>query len=109
MDAQAVNVKAKSLIQAPRHKKCHSLPLLDSVEVVEHDGEPQREEAKVEVEEGGLRIRHQEAEWKKATQQILCPPLKALVVEEDQSFALNLDLGPSILEDVLQVMDKLHQ
>lgn len=29
--------------------------------------------------------------------------------DEDSSFNFSLDLGPSILDDVLQVMDKLHQ
>lgn len=28
--------------------------------------------------------------------------------EEDSGFSFSLDLGPSILDDVLQVMDKLH-
>lgn len=29
--------------------------------------------------------------------------------EEETGFSFSLDLGPSILDDVLQVMDKLHQ
>ncbi|XP_034078133.1 cdc42 effector protein 3 [Gymnodraco acuticeps] len=29
--------------------------------------------------------------------------------EEDSGFSFSLDLGPSILDDVLQVMDKLHK
>lgn len=28
--------------------------------------------------------------------------------DEDSGFSFSLDLGPSILDDVLQVMDKLH-
>lgn len=28
--------------------------------------------------------------------------------DEDSGLSFNLDLGPSILDDVLQVMDKLH-
>uniref|UniRef100_A0A4W5R970 CRIB domain-containing protein n=1 Tax=Hucho hucho TaxID=62062 RepID=A0A4W5R970_9TELE len=96
MDAQSA--KARTLPQAFRHNKCHSLPLLDDVEVVEHDWLYQREEGK------------QEEELNAAPQQVPCPPVEASpVVEEDSSFALNLELGPSILEDVLQVMDQLYQ
>lgn len=29
--------------------------------------------------------------------------------DEDSSFSFSLDLGPSILEDVLQVMEQLHK
>ncbi|XP_041717062.1 cdc42 effector protein 3 [Coregonus clupeaformis] len=110
MDAQAT--KARTIPQASRHNKCHSLPLLDSVEVV-YDGLYQREEVKQEQEqeeEGGLTIGPDGLELNAAPQQAPCPPVEAPpVVEEDSSFALNLDLGPSILEDVLQVMDQLYQ
>ncbi|KAJ8408014.1 hypothetical protein AAFF_G00262420 [Aldrovandia affinis] len=76
-----------------RHKKCHSLPLLDSVEVDElpvGEGPPG---FTAEVEAG-------------PTQDCLPEPP---MTEDDTPFSLNLDLGPSILDDVLQVMDKLNQ
>ncbi|XP_064847232.1 cdc42 effector protein 3-like [Oncorhynchus masou masou] len=109
MDAQSA--EAGTLPQAFRHNKYHSLPLLDDVEVVEHDGLYQREEVKQEQEEeGGLTMGPDGFELNAAPQQVPCPPVEASpVVEEDSSFALNLDLGPSILEDVLQVMDQLYQ
>ncbi|XP_029605590.1 cdc42 effector protein 3-like [Salmo trutta] len=109
MDAQSA--EARTLPQAFRHNKCHSLSLLDDVEVVEHDGLYQREEVKQEQEEeGGLTMGPDGFELNVVPQQVPCPPVEASpVVEEDSSFALNLDLGPSILEDVLQVMDQLYQ
>ncbi|XP_038818534.1 cdc42 effector protein 3-like [Salvelinus namaycush] len=104
MDAQSA--ETRTLPQAFRHNKCHSLPLLDDVE---HDGLYQQEEVKQE-EEGGLTMGPDGFELNAAPQQVPCPPVEASpVIEEDSSFALNLDLGPSILEDVLQVMDQLYQ
>ncbi|XP_061099321.1 cdc42 effector protein 2-like [Conger conger] len=76
-----------------RHKKCHSLPLLDSMEADEASSE----------EEPPHFITERQAE---STQDL---PPEPPVPEDDPPFSLNLDLGPSILEDVLRVMDKLSQ
>lgn len=37
-----------------------------------------------------------------------CDKRATMPNDEDSGFSFSLDLGPSILEDVLQVMDKLH-
>lgn len=74
-----------------RHKKCHSLPLLDSVEA---DGASSEEEPPYFIAE---RETNQD------------PPPEPPAPEDDPPFSLNLDLGPSILDDVLRVMDKLSQ
>lgn len=111
MDAQAA--KARTLPQASRHQRCLFPPLLDVVEVVEHDRLHHEEEVKQEQEkkeEGGLTMGPDGSELNTAPQQAPCPPVEAPPgVDEDSSFVLNLDLGPSILEDVLQVMNQLHQ
>ncbi|KAM6953927.1 LOW QUALITY PROTEIN: cdc42 effector protein 2-like [Aplochiton taeniatus] len=110
--AQAVT-RTGALARGPTHRKSHSLPLLDAVEVVEREEElPQRQETRqglVEAVEAGLTIRTERIEAEGLPN--LVPPIEKLigkVLEEDPSFVLNLDLGPSILEDVLQVMDQLH-
>ncbi|XP_064195611.1 cdc42 effector protein 2-like [Anguilla rostrata] len=76
-----------------RHKKCHSLPLLDSIEADEL--------SLVEDQPGFMAEREAEP-----TQD---PPPEPPAPEDDPPFSLNLDLGPSILDDVLRVMDKLRQ
>lgn len=111
-EAHAVT-RTGAFTRGPTHKKSHSLPLLDAVEVVEHEEElPQRQVAKqgsVAVE-AGMRVRTELTESVE-TANHASPMEKSIVkvLEEDLSFVLNLDLGPSILEDVLQVMDQLHQ
>ncbi|XP_020351553.1 cdc42 effector protein 3 [Oncorhynchus kisutch] len=111
MDAQAS--KARTHPQASRHQRCLFLPLLDVVEVVSHDSLHHEEEVKQEQEkkeEGGLTMGPDGSELNTAPQQAPCPPVEAHPgVDEDSYFVLNLDLGPSILEDVLQVMNQLHQ
>ncbi|XP_023830249.1 cdc42 effector protein 3 [Salvelinus sp. IW2-2015] len=111
MDSHAA--KARTHPQASRNQRCLFLPLLDVVEVVEHDRLHHKEEVKQEQEkkeEGGLTMGSDGSELNTAPQQAPCPPVEAPPgVDEDSSFVLNLDLGPSILEDVLQVMNKLHQ
>lgn len=77
-------------LNAPqKKKKCSSMPLLDT-EDGEMDGEKwcQRESNnKTSADRSD----------------------KGAGQEEDISFSFSLDLGPSILEDVLQVMEKLHK
>ncbi|XP_012682041.1 cdc42 effector protein 2-like [Clupea harengus] len=77
----------------PTHKKSHSLPLLDDVEVEL----PCRDKVGGEVDgPAGLNSKlSPKAQWSVPS------PLPA----DDLLLSLNLDLGPSILEDVLRVMD----
>lgn len=95
---------------AQKRKKCSSMPLLDSEE---GDTEMEKEDR---YQKGGnvASIQTPRAGWgslssdntedstdtsdKTAGQQ----------KEEDGGFSFSLDLGPSILDDVLQVMDKLY-
>ncbi|KAJ8356319.1 hypothetical protein SKAU_G00191130 [Synaphobranchus kaupii] len=79
-----------------RHKKCHSLPLLDSIdadELTSGEGPPDF-------------VTEREAEL---TQDPPSELSESPAPEDDSPFSLNLDLGPSILDDVLRVMDKLSQ
>ncbi|XP_071397567.1 cdc42 effector protein 3-like [Centroberyx affinis] len=99
------------------HKKCHSLPLLDSAEEekvpqvqqevpqVQQEVPQVQQEVQVgeEEEEGGLRMRTEVLE-----RDVASDPDPAPAVEEEPSFVLNLDLGPSLLEEVLQVMDRIQ-
>lgn len=93
-----------------KRKKCSSMPLLDSEEG----------EGEVEKEDGYQRGNNV------ASTQIHSPGWGSLSsdkdgdstdtsdkasgqhTDEDSGFSFSLDLGPSILDDVLQVMDKLH-
>lgn len=97
---------------APTHKKCHSLPLLDEVEVVGVEvglappSMPCREKADVQVWGGEVDGRAAVSPvavplTTKGQQQRFIP-----VGSEDIPLSLNLDLGPSILDDVLRVMDR---
>ncbi|XP_010880622.1 cdc42 effector protein 3-like [Esox lucius] len=106
MDGQAA--KARSLPQVSRHKKYHSLPFLDAMDVEDHDGFHQGEEEK--NQDGGLTMKTDGSELNSVPQKSPCPPDEThSVIDEDVSFTLNFNLGPSILEDVLQVMNQLHQ
>ncbi|KAM3870986.1 cdc42 effector protein 3 [Diretmus argenteus] len=93
-----------------KRKKCHSLPLLDS-----EDGEGELE--------GGLRYQQRIIVGPKQSHSpdrgslssgrdgdstMTCPEETTGQEEEDSNLSFSLDLGPSILDDVLQVMDKLH-
>lgn len=97
-----------------RKKKCSSMPLLDSEEG----------EGEVEVDEG--MCSHRASVVPRVTSSyspergslssgrdgdstLTCPEDTVLKEEEaDSGFSFTLDLGPSILNDVLQVMEKLH-
>ncbi|XP_062863363.1 cdc42 effector protein 3-like [Trichomycterus rosablanca] len=87
---------------AQRRQKCSSLPLLDTEEVEEGNDELQLEEASVSQSpsRGSL------SSGRNLT---LTSPEELQSEETDPNFAFDLDLGPSILDDVLQVMNKLHQ
>lgn len=85
-----------------RRKKCSSMPLLDS------------EEGEVEQEDGYQRGNnvaagpiHRPGHGKLSLDRD--GKTDGQQKEEDNGFSFSLDLGPSILDDVLQVMDKHHQ
>lgn len=85
-----------------RHKKCKSLPLLDNEDVEEKAYELHQEEASVSESYGWGSL----SSGRDSTQtghEEFQPD------EIDTTFTFDLDLGPSILDDVLQVMNKLHQ
>ncbi|XP_049597283.1 cdc42 effector protein 3-like [Syngnathus scovelli] len=92
-----------------KRKKCISMPLLDS-----------------EEGEGELASSHEKrtnvatnqfcsAGWNNLSADIngdssvVGDKIEGKQKEEDNGFSFSLDLGPSILDDVLQVMDKLQQ
>lgn len=87
---------------AQRRKKCNSLPLLDTEDMEEETYELHEEAASISKSSGwgGL------SSGRDSTQ---AGPEEFQPDETDTTFTFNLDLGPSILDDVLQVMDKLHK
>lgn len=87
---------------AERRKKCNSLPLLDIGDVEEEAYELHQEEASVSESPGWGSL----SSGRDSTQ---TGPEEFQPDENDTAFAFNLDLGPSMLDDVLQVMDKLHK
>lgn len=87
---------------AERRKKCSSLPLLDTGDVEEEAYELHQEEACISKSPGWGSL----SSGRDSTQ---TGPEEFQPDEIDTTFTFNLDLGPSIMDDVLQVMDKLHQ
>lgn len=93
-----------------KRKKCSSLPLLDSEE---GEGETEREDGYQKGSNGASNqpLSH---EWGRVASDRMdvstesCTKTAGQMKEEDSGFSFSLDLGPSILDDVLQVMDKLH-
>ncbi|XP_031135104.1 cdc42 effector protein 3 [Sander lucioperca] len=93
-----------------RRKKCSSMPLLDSEEG----------EAEMEKEDGYQRgnnvapnLAHSLGRGslnsdKDEDSTETCDKTVGQHKEEDSGFSFSFDLGPSILDDVLQVMDKHH-
>ncbi|KAG8013626.1 hypothetical protein GBF38_022089 [Nibea albiflora] len=91
-----------------KRKKCSSLPLLDSEE---------RDE-EMEKEAGNQRVIHVPSSQtrrpgsgsvssdKDGDSTDTCDKTAAQQKDEDSGFSFSLDLGPSILDDVLQVMNK---
>ncbi|XP_077394085.1 cdc42 effector protein 2 [Festucalex cinctus] len=92
-----------------KRKKCSSMPLLDN------------EEGQTELvgrnERGKNVVTNQfsQAGWGDLSADMngnsseVSDKTKGQQKEEDSGFSFSLDLGPSILDDVLQVMDKLQQ
>lgn len=93
-----------------KRKKCSSMPLLDSEE---GDGEMEKEEGY----QRGSNVPSSQTRrpgWgslssdKDGDSTDTCDNTAGQQKDEDSGFSFSLDLGPSILDDVLQVMDKLH-
>lgn len=85
-----------------KRKKCSSMPLLDS-----DDGEIETEEAYqkgIDVFSKNLKPKQDNMDAEIMEEHKDNYETK----EEESGFSFSLDLGPSILDDVLQVMDKLH-
>lgn len=83
-----------------KRKKCSSMPLLDDDRDMEKEDGYQRGNQTHSFGRGSLSSdRDGDSTDKPAGQQR----------EEDSGFSFSLDLGPSILDDVLQVMDKPQQ
>lgn len=94
-----------------RRKKCNSMPLLDS-----EDGEEEME--REDENQHRINVGPNQSNshgWKSfssgrdGNSTVACPDdTTGQQKEEDNGFSFSLDLGPSILDDVLQVMEKLH-
>lgn len=92
---------------AQKRKKCSSMPLLDSEE---GDSEMEKEDRYQKVENVAS-IQTSRAAWgslSSDSDQDSSDKTAGQQKEEDGGFSFSLDLGPSILDDVLQVMDKLY-
>ncbi|XP_017558758.1 cdc42 effector protein 3-like isoform X2 [Pygocentrus nattereri] len=96
------NANSQRQPSVQRRKKCSSLPLLDTEEVEEEAYELDAEKAPISQSPG----RGSLSSGRDSTQ---TSPEETQADNTDTSFSFDLDLGPSILDDVLQVMDKLNQ
>lgn len=93
-----------------KRKKCNSMPLLDSdtgdAGAEKGDGYQRGNNASSNQTHG--------TRWGSTGSERddditdTCDKAEAQQKDEDSGFSFSLDLGPSILDDVLQVMDKLH-
>ncbi|XP_028995701.1 cdc42 effector protein 3-like [Betta splendens] len=86
-----------------KRKKCTSLPLLDNEEEEEDGCQTGNNAAKQPLSLGPESV----ASGKNKLSTETCDKT-GQKTEDDSGFSFSLDLGPSILDDVLQVMDKLH-
>lgn len=91
-----------------KRKKCSSMPLLDSEEgeMEKEDGYQRGNVAPNQTHSFG---RGSLSSDKDGDSTVTCDKPTGQQREEDSGFSFSLDLGPSILDDVLQVMDKLQQ
>ncbi|XP_076017810.1 cdc42 effector protein 3 [Genypterus blacodes] len=90
-----------------KRKKCSSLPLLDSEDVA---GEKDAFQRGISVEpsqtlSAGRGSLNSDGDGKTT---VTRDKTAGQQKDEDSGFSFSLDLGPSILDDVLQVMEKLH-
>ncbi|XP_062253683.1 cdc42 effector protein 3-like [Platichthys flesus] len=94
------------LSSSQRRKKCSSMPLLDNddvkVDIAERDGCQRGTNAACGPGRGRVNSD------KDVDAKDFCEKTAGKQKEEDSGFSFSLDLGPSILDDVLQVMDKQH-
>ncbi|XP_030212493.1 cdc42 effector protein 3 [Gadus morhua] len=91
-----------------KRKKCSSLPLLDTEEMEEEmDG-------MMEYQHRASNLRHSpsrgslSSERDRDSSATCSEDVASQLKEEDSSLSFSLDLGPSILDDVLRVMENLH-
>lgn len=90
-----------------KKQKCSSMPLLDS----DHgDEEVEKEDG---YQRGNSNQTHnpRQSSMNSDRDEVFtetCNKTAEQQKDEDSGFSFSLDLGPSILDDVLQVMDKLH-
>ncbi|XP_033498563.1 cdc42 effector protein 3 [Epinephelus lanceolatus] len=93
-----------------KRKKCSSMPLLDSedreVDMEKEDGYQRGNN--VATNQAGRLGRGSLNSDRDEDSAEICDKTVRQHKEEDSGFSFSLDLGPSILDDVLQVMDKLH-
>ncbi|KAM6912547.1 cdc42 effector protein 4 [Xenentodon cancila] len=91
-----------------KRKKCSSMPLLDSKE--EDDDEVGKEEGhkRGNNTSNQTSMLGQERTTSCRDGEFTESDKSAGQMDEESGFSFSLDLGPSILDDVLQVMDKLH-
>ncbi|XP_041928196.1 cdc42 effector protein 3-like [Alosa sapidissima] len=102
---ESPNWPARRQSSAHRRKKCSSLPLLDSEEGDMVEDEPpgsDRTSTSTSTSPGHGSL-NSGRDYSQAPMDISQPD------EIDSAFSFSLDLGPSILDDVLQVMNKHHQ
>lgn len=109
-----LNLDGTESMQSPewsvdqKRKKCNSLPLLDSEEEDKCENEEEDERrnnfssSQTRRPGRGSVGSERDGEFTGSCDHI------DRFKDEDSGFAFSLDLGPSILEDVLRVMDKLH-
>ncbi|XP_028294262.1 cdc42 effector protein 3 [Gouania willdenowi] len=85
--------------------KCNSMPLLDSKDREDIDEEQDRyqEENETHSTGRGSRSSNRDGDFTETGNKTV-----GQQKDEDSGFSFSLDLGPSILDDVLQVMDKEH-
>ncbi|XP_040917138.1 cdc42 effector protein 3-like [Toxotes jaculatrix] len=92
-----------------KRKKCSSMPLLDS----EGDGDMEQDDGyqrgnNVAYNQTRSLGRGSVSSDKDGDSTETCDKTDRQQKDEDSGFSFSLDLGPSILDDVLQVMDKLR-
>ncbi|KAJ3612982.1 hypothetical protein NHX12_019239 [Muraenolepis orangiensis] len=92
-----------------KRKMCISLPLLDT-----EDLEEEELEGMMEYQHKAFNLRHSPSRGSLSSERdgdstVTCSEdVASQQKEEDSSLSFSLDLGPSILDDVLRVMENLH-
>lgn len=91
-----------------KRKKCSSMPLLDSEDIEMEKEDGYRRGNIVASSQTRSLGRGSLSSDKDGDSTDTCDKPAGHQKDEDSGFSFSLDLGPSILDDVLQVMDKLH-